>query len=128
MSLEKHKSYPALQLEYFIDQLAEYIVLESDTMCPLCARGSCDSQVSGLTCRNGVQAWLMERKAELVPGLSGEIQREFEYLDALRRSGAVNMYGAVPYLQNAFPGWSREWYTGLLRLWMDTCQERTEEQ
>lgn len=42
--------------EHYIDRLAEHIVLETDAMCCLCARGPCDHQMSGLTCRKGVKA------------------------------------------------------------------------
>ena len=31
-----------------------------------------------------------------------EKQEMFEYLDTLRESGVVNMFGAAPYLQEAF--------------------------
>ena len=30
-----------------------------------------------------------------------ECQKYFDYLERLRQSGETNMYGAVPYLQNA---------------------------
>jgi len=31
-----------------------------------------------------------------------EEQRQFDYLEELRKSGDTNMYGASPYLQHAF--------------------------
>lgn len=128
MNLQEHPIYPSLLLEYFIDQLAEYIVLDADIpMCSLCVRGSCDQQMSGLTCRCGVRDWLTTHRELFSRGLPEEIQKQFDYLDALRSSGAVNMYGAVPYLEKEFPHWSRAWYKTLLRLWMETCKERTEE-
>ena len=49
-------------LAYFIDQLAEELVLSEDmSTCQMCSYGGCESQVSGLVCRNGVKAWLLER-------------------------------------------------------------------
>ena len=50
------------ELAYFIDQLAEEIVLnETIPTCRLCAIGGCPGQVSGATCRNAVKAWLLGR-------------------------------------------------------------------
>lgn len=41
------------ELSYFIDQLAEEIVLsETIPTCRLCSIGECQSQVGGLVCRN----------------------------------------------------------------------------
>ncbi len=50
------------ELAYFIDQLAEEIVLD-ENICPcnMCAIGECMSQVSGLVCRNGVKSWLVSK-------------------------------------------------------------------
>lgn len=31
------------------------------------------------------------------------MEKYFEYLEQLRESGEVNMFGAVPYLQREFP-------------------------
>ena len=47
----------------------------------------------------------------------------FEYLDELRESGVVNMYGAGPYLTDEFnipPNHAIK----VLRRWMDTFSER----
>lgn len=50
------------ELAYFIDQLAEEIVLSEDIpSCQMCAIRTCQGQVSGLTCRNAVKAWLLSR-------------------------------------------------------------------
>ena len=128
MNLQEHPAYSRLLLEYFIDQLAEYIVLDTDIpMCSLCVRGSCDQQMSGLTCRCGVRDWLTTHRELFSRSLPEEVQKQFGFLDALRATGAVNMYGAAPYLEKKFPHWSREWYKTLVQLWMDTFQERTEE-
>ncbi len=50
------------ELAYFIDQLAEDIVLDENIRpCDMCSIGECMSQVSGLVCRNGVKAWLLSK-------------------------------------------------------------------
>lgn len=57
------------ELAYFIDQLAEESVLSEEIpSCCICAIRECPGQVSGLTCRNAVKAWLLGRaKAYLCP-------------------------------------------------------------
>jgi hypothetical protein len=47
----------------------------------------------------------------------------FEYLDALRDSGVTNMFGAGPYLQEAF-GLSRYEAKDVVLAWMQTFRER----
>lgn len=47
----------------------------------------------------------------------------FEYLDNLRESGVTNMFGAAPYLQQAF-GLSRYEARDVLLKWMETFSER----
>ena len=47
----------------------------------------------------------------------------FVYLDNIRESGAINMFGAAPYLQDAF-GLSRYEAKDILLEWMDTFAER----
>ena len=47
----------------------------------------------------------------------------FEYLDALREIGAVNMFGAGPYVQESFD-LSRNQAHYLLKEWMRTFSER----
>lgn len=124
MNLEKHSEFSALTQEFFIDQLAEEIVLEHPD-CGMCIRGGCDHQMSGLTCRCGVREWLTAKKHNYDAELTAELEKQFRYLDQLRESSVTNMYGAAPYLEQAFPRWSREWYQNVLRLWMDTFGERT---
>ena len=48
------------------------------------------------------------------------MKKYFDYLDALRESGVTNMYGAVPYLQQAFPELSYDHAQAvyILREWM----------
>ena len=47
----------------------------------------------------------------------------FEYLDQLRESGATNMFGAGPYIQEQF-GVSRKESHALLAKWMSTFSDR----
>jgi hypothetical protein len=47
---------------------------------------------------------------------------EFEYLNTLRESGVTNMFGASPYLQQAFDVSKQEAKT-ILKLWMESFKE-----
>lgn len=47
----------------------------------------------------------------------------FVYLDELRESGVVNMYGATPYIIKEFDI-PRSEAINLLTAWMDTFEER----
>ena len=47
----------------------------------------------------------------------------FEFLDELRESGATNMYGASPYIREAFDV-TRYEANRLLTKWMETYSER----
>ena len=49
----------------------------------------------------------------------------FEYLDSLRESGITNMFGARPYVQQAFPGWGPEKAGKVLATWMKTFSNET---
>jgi hypothetical protein len=40
------------------------------------------------------------------------------YLDSLRESGAVNMFGAAPYLMARFPHLTRQQAGAILLYWM----------
>jgi hypothetical protein len=51
------------------------------------------------------------------------MEEYFEYLDALRESGVTNMFGAGPYLQEAF-GLDRYEARDILMKWMQTFGER----
>lgn len=53
-------------------------------------------------------------------------EQYFDYLDALRESGAINMWGAAPYLQEAF-GLSRQEARVIFLEWMDTFSQRQEQ-
>lgn len=52
----------------------------------------------------------------------------FDYLEELRESGVVNMFGAVPYLQSRFPELSsdRRRAGEILRAWMDSYKGDSE--
>lgn len=55
-------------LAWFIDQLSEKIILEKSIYaCAMCAIKDCPSQASGMTCRNGVKAWLLSQANEFFP-------------------------------------------------------------
>lgn len=51
-----------------------------------------------------------------------DMEKYFRYLNRLRDSGAINMFGAVPYLQREFPelGFDQRKAQTILRAWMDT--------
>ena len=63
---------------------------------------------------------------KFVSGLTLEKMMEtyFEYLDQLRESGVTNMFGAAPYLMNAFPELDRRQSKDILLNWMETFSER----
>lgn len=50
------------------------------------------------------------------------MEEYFTYLEELRHSGITNMYGAVPYLQRAFPELAKDpWRAGeILKASMDS--------
>lgn len=45
------------------------------------------------------------------------------YLDAVRKSGAINMFGAAPYIAETF-GVNKEEARKYLKNWMDTFEQR----
>jgi hypothetical protein len=47
----------------------------------------------------------------------------FEFLDALRRSGQINMFGAPPYLQEVF-GLKKYEARDIVVAWMESFSER----
>ena len=51
-------------------------------------------------------------------------EKYYEFLDDLRESGEVNMFGARPYLAKEFPELSKEESSKILSSWMDTFCER----
>lgn len=50
-------------------------------------------------------------------------QEVLNYLDGVRRSGAINMYAAVPYIQQEFQ-LSKKTARWLLGEWMDSYEQR----
>ncbi len=50
--------------------------------------------------------------------------QHLEYLDDLRDSGVVNMYGAIPYLREMYPELSKVEAPLVLGYWMKTFGER----
>ena len=53
------------------------------------------------------------------------MEEYFEYLEQLRESGVVNMFGAVPYLQAEFPELAHDKNRAreILQAWMDSYKE-----
>lgn len=90
-------------LSYFIDRLAEDLVLdEKIQMCSMCVIGGCESQVSGMTCRNGVKTWLLNKVKEYAEDMPVREERYFSFLDGLRVSGC-EFSQARERLEQAFP-------------------------
>ena len=54
----------------------------------------------------------------------GCTDKHLEYLDALRESGVTNMFGATPWLMNAFRKLSKVGAMKILSYWMETFTER----
>lgn len=54
------------------------------------------------------------------------MEKYFEYLNKLRDSGATNMYGAVPFLQQKFPelGFDRARAQEVLRAWISSFDDK----
>jgi hypothetical protein len=52
-----------------------------------------------------------------------EKEEMFDYLDNLRESGVVNMFGATPYVQEAFDLTKSE-ARAILKEWMETYGKR----
>lgn len=53
------------------------------------------------------------------------MEKYFVYLDDLRESREINMFGAVPYLQQAFPELAddRDRAKRILMAWMSFCEK-----
>lgn len=56
------------------------------------------------------------------------MEKYFRYLERLRDSGKVNMFGAVPYLQKEFPelGFDGNRAQEILVAWMDSFEEKND--
>ncbi len=55
--------------------------------------------------------------------MTENMEEYFEYLDVLRESGATNMFGAGPYIQNEF-GLDRHKAREVVLAWMGSFSER----
>ena len=65
------------------------------------------------------QAKIKELSIELqLPEIT--VEEEFDFLDVLRESGAVNMFGAVSYLQENNDTLDKVQATKILKGWMDS--------
>jgi len=51
-------------------------------------------------------------------------EKYYDFLDNLRESGVTNMFGATPYLMEAFSDLSQTEARRILKSWMDTFSER----
>lgn len=90
-------------LNYFMDRLAEDLVLDGNIRtCNMCVIGNCGSQVSGMTCRNGVKTWLLNKAKEYAEDMPVREERYFSFLDRLRVSGC-ELSQARQRLEQAFP-------------------------
>jgi hypothetical protein len=56
--------------------------------------------------------------------MNGMDEKYLLYLDALRESGITNMFGARPYLMNAFPNLNSYEALEILSYWAKTFIER----
>lgn len=54
--------------------------------------------------------------------MSEKYEKEFNYLEELRQSGATNMFGATPFLQHAF-GYDKDTARKILQEWMNRYEE-----
>jgi len=57
-----------------------------------------------------------------------KINKYFQFLDNLRKSGVTNMFGAAPYLQEAYPELTREEAREILIKWMQSFGKNEREQ
>jgi hypothetical protein len=64
----------------------------------------------------------METKQTVKPEFVTD--EHLEYLDDLRESGVTNMFGARPFLMNAFEDLSKDEARKVLAYWMETFGER----
>jgi uncharacterized protein YciI len=65
-----------------------------------------------------------EFKAAQIERPSYVTEEHLEYLDDLRESGATNMYGARPYVEEEFPELTSAEAAGVLSYWMKSFGER----
>lgn len=70
--------------------------------CAACVIGGCESQVSGMTCRNGVKTWLLNKVKAYAEDMPVREEQYFAFLDRLRVSGC-EISQARERLEQAFP-------------------------
>ena len=104
MTEKKHKQKPEavhVTLGYFIARLAEEIALnENSSQCDMCVIGNCGSQVSGMTCLNGISAWLWQQAEAFADDASERECAYFSFLDSL---AASQLEHADRLMDNRFP-------------------------
>lgn len=71
----------------------------------------------------------VERRRRMHEGSIGgvDLEEAYRFLDELRRSGDINMFGAAPALDSLF-GCGRDAARKILASWMRTFHERTSNQ
>ena len=109
----------SVALNYFIDRLAEDLVLDEKVqMCSMCVIGGCESQVGGMTCRNGVKTWLLNKVKAYAGDMPVREEQYFKFLDRLRVSGC-EISQARQRLEQAFPHlkWCADGVDAILCAW-----------
>ena len=109
----------SVALNYFIDRLAEDLVLdETGQMSRMCVLGGCESQVGGMTCRNGVKTWLLNKVKAYAGDMPVREEQYFTFLDRLRVSGC-EISQARQRLEQAFPHlkWCADGVDAILCAW-----------
>jgi len=90
-----------MTLGYYIARLAEELATSAQGYpCDMCAIGNCDSQVSGMTCLNGVTAWLLNQAEAFAQDSAEREAAYFSYLDSL---SGIQKEDAVSLMETRFP-------------------------
>ena len=74
------------------------------------------------SCTDNVKEETMDKQEIERPDFVSD--EHLEFLDSLRESGVTNMYGATPYLEEAFDDLKRGEATKVLGYWMKTFTQR----
>lgn len=69
----------------------------------------------------------MSNDKEIVERPEFVLEEHLRFLDAIRLSGAVNMFGASPYLQEVYDELTKTQARKVLTYWMRTFSERHNE-
>jgi GTP-sensing pleiotropic transcriptional regulator CodY len=116
-----------LTLRYYIDQLAEEIVADNPSMCSFCARGECDCQQSGFTCRRNIKTFLLRKIPDYEDNLKRELETHVEqiaFLDALHMSMETDKDDITESFMTAYPQLTEHQRIAILMLWYDTGRTR----